>query len=173
MEFSIIVPAFNEEDYLGTTLHAVQAASMELSAHSEDVDVELIVVDNNSGDATAAIVRDKGAQVVHEPVQGIARARNTGARHAGGDVLIFVDADVLMTPELLRVIHTALDDPDCIGGGVDVDYRARRLFVRLYLLAWRPSDASRGWCKAPPSSAVRVPSIKLEATTRMCGWVKT
>ena len=137
MEFSIIVPAFNEEDYLGTTLHAVQAASMELSAHSEDVDVELIVVDNNSGDATAAIVRDKGAQVVHEPVQGIARARNTGARHAGGDVLIFVDADVLMTPELLRVIHTALDDPDCIGGGVDVDYRARRLFVGLYSLAWR------------------------------------
>ena len=157
MEFSIIVPAFNEEDYLGTTLHAVQAASMELSAHSEDVDVELIVVDNNRGDATAAIARDKGAQVVHEPVQGIARARNTGARHAGGDVLIFVDADVLMTPELLRGIHTALDDPDCIGGGVDVDYRARRLFVRLYLLAWRPSDASRGWCKAPPSSAARAP----------------
>ena len=70
-------------------------------------------------------------------MQGIARARNTGARHAGGDVLIFVDADVLMSPELLRVIRTAMDDPDCIGGGVDVDYRARRLFVRLYLLAWR------------------------------------
>ena len=107
-----------------------KAASIELSAHSEDVDVELIVVDNNSGDA---IARDK----VHEPVQGIARARNTGARHAGGDVLIFVDADVLMPPELLRVIRTALDDPDCICGGVDVDCRARRLLVRPYLLAWR------------------------------------
>ena len=35
------------------------------------------------------------------------------------------------------MIHTALDDPDCIGGGVDVDYRARRLFVGLYSLAWR------------------------------------
>ena len=137
MKFSIIVPAFNEEAYLGSTLDAIQAGSMELSTHSEDVDVGLIVVDNNSRDATTAIAQDKGAQVVHEPVQGIARARNTGARHAGGDVLIFVDADVLMSPELLRVIRTAMDDPDCIGGGVDVDYRARRLFVRLYLLAWR------------------------------------
>ena len=161
MKFSIILPAFNEEAYIGSTLDAIQAASMELSAHSEDVGVELIVVDNNSGDATAAVARDKGAEVIHEPVQGIARARNTGARHAGGDVLIFVDADVLMPPELLRVIHTALDDPDCIGGDVDVDCRARRLFVRLYLLAWRLVGRLTGMVQGTTQFCRKRPSIKL------------
>ena len=52
-------------------------------------------------------------------------------------MLVFVDADVIIPPELLGVIRTTLDDPDCIGGGVDVDYRPRRLLVRLYLRVWR------------------------------------
>ena len=137
MKFSIIVPAFNEEAYIGSTLDAIQASVVELCVHSEHDVVGIIVVDNNSDDATADIARGRGAEVVHEPVQGIARARNTGVRHAGGDALVFVDADVIIPPELLGVIRTTLDDPDCIGGGVDVDYRPRRLLVRLYLRVWR------------------------------------
>ena len=137
---TIIVPAFNEEAYLAATLDSIRAAADDLrtrSAADAEVDVEVIVVDNNSTDETAAIGRNTGARVVHEPVQGIARARNTGARHAAGDVLVFVDADVAMPPTLLHAIHEAMRDPACIGGGVDVDHRPRRLIVRLYLRAWR------------------------------------
>ena len=136
MKLTVIVPAFNEEAYLPSTLESIQTAAAYLCAHSK-VNVEIIVVDNNSGDGTAAVARDKGATVVHEGEQGVARARNTGARHADGDVLVFVDADVFVPPELLHEIQATMEDPACVGGAVDVDYRPRRLSMRLYLRMWR------------------------------------
>ncbi len=136
MNLTIIVPAFNEADYLPATLDAIEVAVERLPAHT-GTEVETIVVDNNSTDQTAYIARSRGAAVVHEPVQGIARARNAGARHAQGDVLVFVDADVFVPPALLEAIHGAMSDPACVGGGVDVEYRPRRRSMRLYLRAWR------------------------------------
>ena len=136
MNLSVIVPAFNEADYLPATLGAIEAAAGHLRLRS-GAEVETIVVDNNSTDETAAIARSKSAAVVHEPVQGIARARNAGARHAQGDVLVFVDADVLVPPALFEAIHDAMTDPACVGGGVDVEYRPQRRVMRLYLRAWR------------------------------------
>ena len=133
---TIIIPAFNEEAYLLPTLDSIRAAAEQLRSCS-NVDIDTIVVDNNSEDRTAAVARDRGVTVVREPIQGIARARNAGARKARGEVLVFVDADVAVPHDLLQEIHAAMSDPDCIGGGVDVDYRPRRLAVRLYLRAWR------------------------------------
>lgn len=136
MNLTVIVPAFNEADYLPATLEAIEAAA-EHSRVRSGADVDVLVVDNNSTDETAAIASSKGAAVVQEPVQGIARARNTGARHAQGDVLVFVDADVLLSPALLEAIQEAMSDPACVGGGVDVEYRPERWSMRLYLRAWR------------------------------------
>ena len=136
MNISVIIPAFNEADYLPSTLDTIRGASAHLQART-DVDVEVIVVDNNSADETAAIAKAAGATVVDEPVQGIGRARNRGANVAAGDVLIFVDADVAVPKTLLEAIHEAMSDPTCIGGGMDVEYRPRRQIIRLYLRAWR------------------------------------
>ena len=135
-KLTIIVPAFNEEAYLASTLDSAQASAAHLRARS-DVAIDTIVVDNKSNDETAAVARSKGATVVYEPVQGIAQARNTGARHAEGDVLVFVDADVFMPHTLLDAVHAAMSDPTCVGGAVDVEYRPRRMSVRVYLRAWR------------------------------------
>lgn len=134
MNLTIIVPAFNEETYLPSTLESIQTAVAHLRTR---VNIDMIVVDNNSEDETAAIARERGAKIVHEPIQGVARARNTGARHAEGDVLVFVDADVIVPPNLLDAIYAAMSDPNCVGGAVDVDYQPRRLSMRLYLYAWR------------------------------------
>ena len=136
MKLTIIVPAFNEEAYLGPTLRSIRSAAEELRGQA-DVSVDVIVVDNASEDGTAALARDLGAAVIHEPVQGIARARNAGARRAAGDVLVFFDADVIVPRNVLVAIGQAMRDRACIGGGVDVDYRPQLLTVRLYLRAWR------------------------------------
>ena len=90
MNISVIIPAFNEADYLPATLESIQQASEYLQARA-DVDVEVIVVDNNSTDDTAAIAGAMGARAVHESVQGIGRARNCGASAAQGDVLLFTN----------------------------------------------------------------------------------
>ena len=136
MNLSVIIPAFNEVDYLPATLDSIRRASEYVRARA-DVGVEVIVVDNNSTDETAAVAETMGATVVAEPVQGIGRARNRGASVAEGDVLVFVDADVTVPVTLLEVVHEVMSDPECVGGGVDVEYRPRRLVIRLYLRCWR------------------------------------
>ena len=136
MNLTVIVPAFNESAYLPATLDAIESAATHVRARF-GVQVDTVVVDNNSTDDTAAVARSKGAVVVHEPVQGIALARNAGAHHAHGDVLVFVDADTLVPPTLLEAIRDTMSDPACVGGGVDVECQPRRRFTRLYLRGWR------------------------------------
>lgn len=136
MNISVIVPAYNEEAYLPAALASITEAAETLTANY-NAGVEVFVVDNNSTDGTAATARALGAAVVPEPRQGIARTRNSGARYAGGDVLVFVDADVTVPPDLLLAVHAAMSDPACIGGGVDVAYRPRRAVIRAYLRCWR------------------------------------
>ena len=101
------------------------------------VGTDIIIVDNGSEDGTAAVGRERGATTVCEPTRGVARARNCGVRHAEGDILVFVDADVIVPPSLLSVIYEAMSDPTCVGGAVDVEYRPQRSSMRLYLSAWR------------------------------------
>ncbi len=67
-----------------------------------DLAGEIVVCDNNSTDATAAVARDRGRLVVFEPVNQISRARNAGARAARGRFLVFVDADTEIPAALLH-----------------------------------------------------------------------
>lgn len=115
-DYSIIVPAYNEAGQLARTLPAIHAAMGGVQANGE-----LIVVDNNSSDATARVAEQHGAAVVFEPVNMIAKARNAGAKAANGGHLVFIDADTTPTPELLRAALEALAQPDCVGGGAVVE----------------------------------------------------
>lgn len=114
-EYSIIVPAFNEAKQLPRTLRAMREAMAGVLAVGE-----LIVVDNNSTDATATIAEQFGASVVFEPVNMIGKARNTGARVAASTRLIFIDADTTPSAELLIAAWSALNDAGCVGGGAMV-----------------------------------------------------
>ena len=98
MRVSVIVPAFNEEQLLADSLAEIRKASAAFSLRGWTV--ELIVCDNNSTDRTAGIASAVGATVVFEPLNQIARARNTGAAAATGDWLLFVDADTHPSREL-------------------------------------------------------------------------
>ena len=140
---TIIVPAYNEEAYLGPTLEAVQAAR-EALGRTDERDVEILVVDNASTDRTAEVAHSQGVRVVAEPRGNVAIARNAGARAATGEIVIFVDADTIWPPSLLARIVEELSDPDCLGGAVDTDYQPARASVRAYLRFWRFLGRSLG-----------------------------
>ncbi len=119
--YSIVIPAYNEEAFLGPTLDRLSEAMKTVSGHGE-----VILVDNNSTDGTARLAQERGARVVFEPINRISRARNAGARAAHGPHLIFLDADTLVSPRLIQQALSNLAAGDCCGGGalirLDGDY---------------------------------------------------
>lgn len=109
---SFVVPAYNEERYLPATLAAIHASARELG-----IDYEIVVADDGSTDATARIAQEAGARVVPVAHRQISKTRNSGARHARGDRLVFVDADTQVNAPLLKAAIAALDRGAVGGGG--------------------------------------------------------
>lgn len=134
MRVSLIIPAFNEARLIGETLRQVNAAIVAFSRRRWET--ELIVCDNNSTDRTAELARAAGATVVFEPINQIARARNSGAAAATGDWLIFVDADSHPSVELLAEVAGQIESGRCLAGGCTVKleghYPVANLIVRLW-----------------------------------------
>ena len=127
----MIIPAYNEESYIGKTLESVKRA---VDAYGNAGGVEVIVVDNNSTDGTASVAAGHGARVVFEGENMIAKARNAGARASRGKYLVFLDADTTMDSSLIRRVDELLGSGAVMGGGVFVDYDAHwdlRLLARL------------------------------------------
>jgi glycosyltransferase involved in cell wall biosynthesis len=150
--YSVIIPAYNEEAFLPATLAALRAAMGGVAERGE-----LIVVDNHSTDRTAEVALAYGAdRVVHEPVNQISRARNTGAKAAApsSEFLIFVDADTLVPPLALRQAlgHLAAGDT-CGGGSVTVSDGRMPWFVGGFVTVWNAAALRLGmaagcfvWC---------------------------
>jgi glycosyltransferase involved in cell wall biosynthesis len=133
---SVIIPAFNEAGYISETLKCLSAAKQHFKGVAAG-DIEILVVDNASTDSTAELARSAGATVVYEAEHNIAKVRNVGAAAARYGVLVFLDADTLMPPELLLRIARAMTDPQCAGGSVDILHRPVSLILRAYLVFWR------------------------------------
>ena len=136
MLISVVVPAYNEERYLGETLKSIHRAK-EFLLKRDAVPTEIIVVDNGSTDSTSDIALSSGASVVKETKHNVARVRNAGASFAKGNVLVFIDADTIVPDELLWRINQLFASPSCFGGAVDTDYRAAKTLVKIYLQLWR------------------------------------
>lgn len=130
-DYSIIIPAFNEEAYLGSTLAAVKNAQDSVPRRIG----EIIVVDNNSTDSTAQIAKSSGTAVLFEPVNQISRARNRGAKAAKGKYLIFLDADTTLSQQLLAETLESLDSGKIAGGGTLLDCSQTEL-LRVKFLIW-------------------------------------
>ena len=130
MKLSIIIPAYNEENYLPATLDAINAALTD--------DAEVIVVDNLSTDATRQIAEERCAIVITETERNIGKVRNTGAEAATGDVLVFIDADSIVRPGIFEKIVEAASDERCLGGSAAIEYEPIphrtliRWFIKLY-----------------------------------------
>ncbi len=88
---SIIIPTLNEEGYLPLLLESIKKQNFD--------DYEIIVADNRSTDETLEVAKKNNCTVVLGGLPG--KARNEGSKIAKGDVLLFLDADVLLKPNFL------------------------------------------------------------------------
>src|SRR5262245_28480129 len=112
---SFIVPAHNEELWIGKCLGSIRS-TMEKVRES----YEVIVVDDASTDSTHQIARQMGARTLQVAHRKISAVRNAGARAAGGEIFFFVDADTQVNERAVSAALAALR-AGAAGGGCLID----------------------------------------------------
>jgi len=101
---SVIVPARNTASVIGPCVRSLLNQAP-----------EIIVVDDGSEDRTAEEAEQAGARVFRQGPRGPAAARNLGARHARGQILLFTDADCLASPAWVERMMEPFQDPTVSG----------------------------------------------------------
>lgn len=112
MKVSVVIPAYNEENYIEKCLKALSNQTVKAD--------EIIVVDNKSHDKTAEVAKRLGAKVINESKQGASYARNTGFDKASGDIIARTDADTIVPKNWIEKIKKDFSDPEVgiVCGGV-------------------------------------------------------
>lgn len=122
---SFVIPARNEEALIGEVLAAILASVSRATGVArgelrlEDTDIEVIVVDDGSEDATAAVVGafadEAGVRLVRCGGRTCGAARNAGAAVSSGRVLCFVDADTIVPPNAVeRILELHEEEGRCL-----------------------------------------------------------
>jgi len=143
LKISVIIPAYNEEKLIATTLQSVWEAMEAFLRFG--FESELVVCDNNSTDRTADLARAAGARVVFEPVNQIARARNAGAAGATGDWFIFIDADSQPNAELFADVAEEIRRGQTVAGGSTLRLGGRYPLASLATGAWNLLSRVQRW----------------------------
>jgi len=105
--FSIVIPCLNEADYLADTVRSLRDQTFAGR-------YEIVVVDNNSTDDTAAIARSLGVRVVPEPQPGVCWARQCGSLAATGEIVVSADADTWYAPDWLATIDRTFGTDEAV-----------------------------------------------------------
>lgn len=108
LSVGVVIPAFNEAPFISKVVQAARAV--------EAVD-EVLVVDDGSGDETAEVAREAGAEVVsHDSNCGKGAAMRTGCRSAESDVLVYLDADLqnISAAKIDRIIQPFTEGVDFV-----------------------------------------------------------
>jgi len=115
LPISVVIPAYNAEDFIGEALESVHAQTLPIS--------EIIVVDDGSSDRTANIARSYGASVIQQANRGVSAARNVGIRAATKSWIAFLDADDIWEPEKIQYQWSAIQiHPDVRLVSCDLSY---------------------------------------------------
>jgi glycosyltransferase involved in cell wall biosynthesis len=134
IRFSVIIPAYNEAQFLPRLLDSIEAAKSKYSGDSQAI--EVIVANNNSTDRTAEVASKRGARVVTIEKRRIAAARNGGGHAARGDILCFIDADSAVHPQSFDAIDLAIESGRYVAGatGVVLERKSFGLLITYCLM---------------------------------------
>jgi glycosyltransferase involved in cell wall biosynthesis len=103
MKISIVIPAYNEQDYIANCLQAISLQS--------DKPDEVIVVNNNSTDNTVKeALKFEFITLINEPKQGLFFSRETGMNLATGDILCRIDADTIIATHWVKEVRKSFKD---------------------------------------------------------------
>lgn len=156
---SAIIPARDEEGYLGACLDALAQQDV------PGVELECIVVDNGSTDGTVSLARQRGARVVDATGVPLGELRNLGVQRARGELLAFVDADITVQPGWLGAALKHLAEPGVVAAGCYPRVPPGSSWVQRHWsqLVRRAGDGARdvGWL---PSANLLVRREAFEAT---------
>jgi glycosyltransferase involved in cell wall biosynthesis len=125
MKFSVIIPAYNEAEYLPRLLDSIEVAKSNYSGGPEAV--EVIVADNCSTDRTAEVAAARGARVVTVAKRRIAAARNGGGHAACGEIVCFIDADSALHPQTFNAIDQTMSTGRFVGGATGIRLERKSL----------------------------------------------
>ena len=117
---SIIIPTFNEAETVGTLLSQLQGLA----------GVEIIVVDGNSHDGTAAVVKESGAKLIQTSADR-ALQLNKGAEAAQGDILLFLHGDTRLAPGFVKQVLDSLNQPGVAAGAFQLSIGAQGFGLRV------------------------------------------
>jgi hypothetical protein len=126
-DFSVVIPAYNEANYLPYLLDTIDQAR---TCYKSSTDaVEVIVADNNSRDDTAKVARDRGCLLTHVAKRNIASVRNEGAQLASGELLCFVDADMRIHAQTFNAVDRAMRAGKVVAGSTGI--RLERMSIGI------------------------------------------
>lgn len=115
LRVSLVLPAYNESDYLRECLNAIACQSV--------MPYEVIVVDNNSMDDTAAIAKSfPFVKLLHEPKQGVLHARTAGFNAAKGDIIGRIDCDTILSPDWVKTVREIFSESDIAATSGAMEY---------------------------------------------------
>jgi cellulose synthase/poly-beta-1,6-N-acetylglucosamine synthase-like glycosyltransferase len=103
---SVIVPVRDGESTIADCLDSILATDYPAERR------EILVVDNGSGDGTAALIQSRPVRYLRERKRGVSNARNRGIAESRGEILAFVDADCLVERQWLSELVRPFEDPE-------------------------------------------------------------
>lgn len=128
MNVSLIIPAYNEEGYIGRCLESVMR-------HEGGRFREIIVVDNASSDKTAEIARRfEGVRVIREDKKGLTHARQAGFDASSGEFVAYIDADCLLRDGWLETaLRVFKDRADIVSVSGPVRYHDAPYYIQFIM----------------------------------------
>jgi len=156
---SVIIPTLQEEAYIEKTLTNLKKVT---------TPIEVIVVDGGSRDKTVEIARRFTNKVYSIKKRGISAGRNYGAKHANGDILVFLDSDIIFPPDFVEKTQRVFEDATVVGATCSIMPSRFRLDATFFFYFY--NKLLRMFIRIKPHSRGEFFAVRKSAFMRVKGF---